>query len=83
MNSTPTQLTFPWAYLPSDRAKCTRTGFSRATIYRLLKRAGGEIRTVQLKEPEATRGRRLVDVSSLLAYLDRLAAAQRQEEGTK
>jgi hypothetical protein len=75
--------TSPWVYLPADGKKCPRTGFSRATIYRLLKRAGGMIITVNLKEKGKDKGRRLLHVGSMLDYLDRLAASQRAQEDGK
>lgn len=71
----------PWARLPADRQTCPRTGFSRATLYRLLRRAGGKIKTVNLKGEGKSKGRRLFHVGSLFAYLDRLAASQRAQEG--
>lgn len=77
------QSTFPWAYMPADCEKCPHTGFSRATIYRLLRRSNGRIKTVNLKEDGSEKGRRLFHVGSLFSYLDRLAAAQRAEEGAK
>jgi hypothetical protein len=72
-----------WTRLPPDGQKCPHTGFDRATIYRLLRRAKGEVKTVVLAGPGKAKGRRLYSPTSLIEHLDRLAAEQLAREAGK
>ena len=59
-----------WIGVPSV-GHCPITGLSRPHIYNLI--AAGLIRSACLRQPGAIRGRRLVYLPSVLAYLDRCA----------
>ena len=77
--STPAQR---WVKLPRAGESCQFSGLSQMSLYRLLRRSQGEIRTLTTCEPGKLRGNRLIDVNSLLAYLEKLAGA-RVEGGQK
>ena len=51
-------------------------GLCRSRFYELLKEAAGGIKTISLKSPGTERGARLVHLPSLLAYFNKLAAAE-------
>ncbi len=59
-----------WIGIPSV-GHCPITGLSRPHIYNLI--AAGLIRSACLRQPGAIRGRRLVYLPSVLAYLDKCA----------
>ena len=59
--------------LPKAGALCPWTGLSRSKLWEVLKT--GEIHTICLRKHEsAKRGARLIKLTSLLAYLDKLPA---------
>jgi len=62
-----------WIGIPSV-GHCPITGLSRPHIYNLI--AAGLIRSACLRQPGAIRGRRLVYLPSVLAYLDQCADAE-------
>ena len=62
-----------WVGVPSH-GHCPISGLSRPHIYNLIN--DGLIRSACLRQPGAIRGRRLIYLPSLLAYLDRMADAE-------
>ena len=67
-----------WTRVPRCGSRCPQTGLSRTRLYRLLHTSGTGIKTVMLKSPGKEKGTRLIEVQSVLAYLDRLAAEQKE-----
>jgi hypothetical protein len=62
-----------WIGIPS-RGHCPVTSLSRPHVYQLI--AAGVIRSACIRKPGAVRGRRLIYLPSLLAYLDKCADAE-------
>ena len=67
--------------LPAERERCPWTGMSRGTMNMLVLGDKPPVRSVVLRQPGSKRGVRLIQLSSLLAYLHREMAAQL--EGTR
>jgi hypothetical protein len=51
-------------------------GLGKSRFYELLNESGGKIKSCVLKSPGARRGARLVNLSSLFAYIEGLAKEQ-------
>lgn len=68
------QSTPEWARLPKPGTRCQYSGLARTTLVELIDRR--EIRAITVRQPEATRGIRLIHLGSLFAYLARLDAEQ-------
>jgi hypothetical protein len=66
-----TELQAEWVSVPDA---CTVVGIGRSSFYAHLN--SGKIRTVSLKRPGTTKGRRLIHLASLLGYLELLAIKQ-------
>jgi len=71
-----------WIRLPDEGSRCEHTGLSRTSVRTLLEErdpSTGEffVESVYKKQSGATRGVRLIRLSSLKAYLERLADHQR------
>jgi hypothetical protein len=62
-----------WIGVPS-RGHCPVTGLSRPHVYQLID--AGLIRSACLRKPGAIRGRRLIYLPSVLAYLNKCADAE-------
>ena len=62
--------------LPSQHGKCPHTGLKRGFMLGLPERTGGLVKIVKLSEPGAKRGKLLVDLPRLLAYLKAVADLQ-------
>jgi hypothetical protein len=84
----PTTGTFPrdfvaYTRLPKSPDKCPVSGLCRSTIVSLISGPNPLVKSKLLKQPGAKRGIRLIDVSSLLAYLHGLpdASAEFNQEG--
>jgi len=60
-----------WMSLPRPRERDRYANLSRTTLIELLNR--GDVKGCVLRRPGATRGKRLVHLPSLRAYLERLA----------
>jgi hypothetical protein len=60
--------------MPAPGKTCPYSGLQRGMLYSLLRE--GVIRSVTLRRPDTTRGRRLIVLSSLKAYLRKLDAEQ-------
>ena len=70
-----TDLSFAeWIRLPSPRSKCKLTGLARTTLNEVIER--GDVRAITVRQPGATRGIKLINKSSLLAWLAKLDAEQ-------
>lgn len=69
-NATATALGPQWIGVPSH-GHCPITGLSRPHVYDLINKR--LIRSACLRQPGAIRGRRLIYLPSLLAYLDKCA----------
>jgi hypothetical protein len=65
------------AYLRPAQVPC-RYPISRAFLYERLTK--GDIQSISLRKPGNTRGIRLIPVSSIEAYLAKLAAEQKDEK---
>ncbi len=59
-----------WARIP---AACSIASLSRSTLYGNFDISGGAIKTASIRKRGATRGIRMVNVPSLLAWLDSFA----------
>ena len=70
--------TSPWIRLPLPKERCPYTGLARTTLFQLVERSKGKIKTVFLKKPGAIRGIRLIHLGSLQNYLNSLAETQLQ-----
>jgi hypothetical protein len=66
---------------PANGQQCPFCGLGRSSTYRLIARSNGAIRNLSLRQAGTKRGTRLFNVPDLLAFLDRLAASQRQKGG--
>lgn len=58
--------------LPKAGEKCKVSGLCRTTLFELTSGPSPKVRSKLLKQPGSKRGVRLVEVSSLLQYLDSL-----------
>jgi hypothetical protein len=65
-----------WIRGPHPKGRCRYTGLPRTTLFELVERSRGKIKTVLLKKPGAIRGVRLIHLGSLQKYLSSLAEAQ-------
>lgn len=61
--------TQPFADLPSQSGKCPHTGLRRGFLLNLPKTSGGLVRVVKLSTPGSKRGKLLVDLPRLLAFI--------------
>lgn len=59
----------PFADLPPQNGKCPHTGLRRGFLLNLPKTSGGLVRVLRLSNPGSRRGKLLVDLPRLLAYL--------------
>lgn len=69
-----------WIGVPAV-GHCPITGLSRPHIYNLI--SLGLIRSACLRQPGAVRGRRLIYLPSLLAYLDKMADKEAERIAAK
>lgn len=69
--------------LPKPPEKCTISGLCRSTLVKLISGPNPLVNSKVLKQPGSKRGIRLIEVSSLLAYLNGLpdAAGEFNREG--
>lgn len=67
-----------WARLP---ASCAIASLSRSKLYANFDIAGGGIKTASIRKRGATRGVRMVNVPSLLAWLDSYAETEGEAAG--
>ena len=74
-----------WVRLPQQGKSCPYTGLRRGQMLKLASNKSTGIRFVHLREQEAKRGTRLIDLKSLLSYLDRCAEGGKvqDEAGSK
>ena len=63
-----------WLRLPAPRARCRLTSMSRTTLNEAIERR--DIRAITVRQPGATRGIKLINRASLLAWLSKLDAEQ-------
>lgn len=70
MHSTePTTAALPvWSALPPAGQRCAISGMKRGRLLALIK--SGEVKSAHLREGNAKRGTRLLNVESLLAFLE-------------
>ena len=54
---------------------CSASGIGRSRLYQLLEEAP-EIKSLSLKRPGRTKGRRLIYLPSLLDFMDKMAEGQ-------
>jgi hypothetical protein len=55
-------------------------GIRHARFYEMLKESNGAIKTCLIRSPGAARGCRMVNIPSVYAYLDQLAAERMAEK---
>jgi hypothetical protein len=67
------QLPPEWAKVP---VVAGMIGIKRSRFYELIEEAKGEIKTIVLKSPGSKKGSRIVQISSVLRYLNKLAVEQ-------
>jgi hypothetical protein len=70
-----------WLRLPSPRARCRLSSMSRTTLNEAIER--GDIRAITVRQPGATRGIKLINRASLVAWLARLDAEQNGQQPSK
>jgi hypothetical protein len=58
-----------------------KIGLKRARMFELIKESNGQIRSCELRSPGAKRGAKLINMPSIYAYLEKLAADQQRKEG--
>jgi hypothetical protein len=63
-----------WLRLPAPRSRCRLTQMSRTTLNEAIER--GDVRAITVRQPGATRGIKLINRASLLAWLGKLDAEQ-------
>jgi hypothetical protein len=63
-----------WLRLPAPRSRCRLTQMSRTTLNEAIER--GDVRAITVRQSGATRGIKLINRASLLAWLARLDAEQ-------
>lgn len=69
-----TQASAPcWIRLPQAGKVCEYTGLKRGQMLKLSQDRSNGIRVCHLREQGAKRGTRLIDLASLLAYIERRA----------
>lgn len=66
-----------WIRLPKPGENDPITSLPRSSMWELVQRSGGRIRTVSLRKAGATKGTRLIHLQSLLDFLN----GMRGEEG--
>jgi len=64
-----------WIRLPAAGTACVHSGLKRGQMLKLASDRSTEIRVCHLREAGAKRGTRLIDLESLLSFLDRRAEA--------
>jgi len=69
--------------LPRAGARCPISGLGRTMMWELIKGPHPKVKSVALRQPGATRGVRLVAVSSLLEFLNSQATDEEMENGKK
>ncbi|MDA9589668.1 hypothetical protein N9R65_02625 [Opitutales bacterium] len=62
-----------WIRLPQAGKACVHSGLKRGQMLKLASDTSNGIKVCHLREAKAKRGTRLIDLESLLAYLDRRA----------
>jgi len=74
-NTEPTTTTSAtrWIRLPQAGQACVHSGLKRGQMLKLAGDPANQIRVCHLRENGAKRGTRLIDLETLLAYLDRRA----------
>lgn len=68
-----------WIRLPRAGTVCPHSGLKRGQLLKLASNRDSKIKVCHLRERGAKRGTRLIDLESLLAYLDRRAAESMEE----
>jgi len=64
-----------WIRLPAAGTACVHSGLKRGQMLKLASNYENEIRVCHLREKGAKRGTRLIELASLLEFLDRRAEA--------
>lgn len=64
-----------WIRLPQAGTACAYTGLKRGQMLKLASDRANEIKVCHLREQGAKRGTRLIELASLLDYIDRRAEA--------
>ena len=68
-----------WIRLPKPGQHESNTGLTRSVLTRLCDE--GKVKSISLRDPDKTRGCRLVNLESLLHYLSNLEEAQNSTTG--
>jgi hypothetical protein len=64
-----------WIRLPQAGTACPYSGLKRGQMLKLASKRANRIRVCHLREQGAKRGTRLIELASLLEYIDRRAEA--------
>ena len=72
-NTTTTTSAPRWIRLPQAGQACAHSGLKRGQMLNLAADPANQIKVCHLREQGAKRGTRLIDLKSLLAFLDRRA----------
>ena len=72
-NTTTTTSATRWIRLPQAGKACAHSGLKRGQMLNLAADPANQIKVCHLREQGAKRGTRLIDLKSLLAFLDRRA----------
>ena len=65
-----------WISLPAPGKKCPYTSMCRSMLNSLILGPNPPVHSVSLRKQYAVRGKRLIHLGSLLAYIESVAAAQ-------
>ncbi len=65
-----------WIRLPKPGDVDPVTSLPRSSMWELVTRSGGRIRTVSLRKAGATKGTRLIHLASLLDYLNGMSSEE-------
>ncbi len=69
----------PFCELPSPSGRCPFSGLKRGYLLSLPKQSGGLVEILKISQPGARRGKLVLNLPSLLAYLRTVADVQRGE----
>jgi hypothetical protein len=77
-NQSPHQTLPRWQPLPAAGQTCTITGLKRGLLLNLAR--SGKIRAAHLREAGVKRGKWLLDVDSLLAFVEQFATQPKESQ---
>lgn len=69
----------PFCELPSPSGRCPFSGLKRGYLLTLPKQSGGLVEILKISQPGARRGKLVLNLATLIAYLRAVADVQRGE----